>query len=121
MKIFSITLIAASLVSGIAFAQQAAPAGNAENGKKHFISDGCWQCHGMTGNGAALTGPRLAQTQLPFDAFVMQLRQPSNDMPPYEAAVVTQQTAADIYAYVKSLPDSPNAKDVPLIMNMGVK
>ncbi len=121
MKIFSITLIAASLMSGTAFAQQAAPTGNAENGKKHFLSDGCWQCHGRSGNGAALSGPRLAQTELPFEAFVMQLRQPANEMPPYEAAVVSEQTAADIYAYVKSLPGSPNAKDIPLIMNMGVK
>jgi ubiquinol-cytochrome c reductase cytochrome c subunit len=85
------------------------------------MTDGCYQCHGVGGNGAALSGPKLSQTGLPFDAFMTQLRQPSNEMPPYEAAVVPDQTVADIYAYVKSLPGSPAAKDIPLLMNMGLK
>ena len=122
MKIFAITLLAGlSLSASAALAQQAAPAGNIENGKKHFMSDGCWQCHGTLGNGANLTGPKLANTELPFEAFLMQLRQPSNDMPPYEAKIIPDQTVADIYAYMKSLPKSPDAKSLPLRTGMGVK
>ena len=122
MKTLTITFFAASLLCGSAFAQQAAaPAGNVENGAKHFMTDGCYQCHGYGGNGASLTGPKLSQTGLPFDAFLMQLRNPSSEMPPYEAKVMPEQTAADIYAFVKSLPGSPKAADVPLIMNMGLK
>jgi len=116
------SLAALAVVTGPVLAQQpAAPAGNAENGRKHFNSDGCWQCHGQSANGAPLTGPRLSNTALPFDAFLLQLRNPSNDMPPYEAAIVPDQTVADIYAYVKSLPPSPAAKDLPLLLGMGIK
>ena len=123
MKIFAITLLAGlSLCANSALAQQAAaPAGDIENGKKHYTTDGCYQCHGTLGNGAALTGPKLANTELPFDAFLMQLRQPSNDMPPYEAKIISDKTVADIYAYMKSLPKSPDAKTLPLLTGMGVK
>ncbi len=123
MKIIASSFFAAgfSLAAGCAFAQTPAPAGNIENGKKHFASDGCYQCHGANADGAALTGPKLSRTTLPFDAFLMQLRKPSAEMPPYEAPIVSDQTAADIYAFVKSLPASPDAKSLPLLTGMGVK
>jgi mono/diheme cytochrome c family protein len=121
VKTLAITLLASLALTVPALAQQQAPAGNIENGAKHFRSDGCYQCHGASANGAQLTGPKLSQTALPFDAFLMQLRSPSSEMAPYEAAIMPEQTAADIYAYLKSLPGSPKAQDVPLIMNMGLK
>ncbi len=123
MKIFTITLLAGlSLCANPALAQQAgAPAGNIENGKKHYTTDGCYQCHGTVGNGAALTGPKLANTELPFEAFLMQLRQPSNDMAPYEAKIISDATVADIYAWLQSLPKSPDPKSLPLLTGMGVK
>ena len=38
----------------------AAPAGNAEAGKKVFTKDGCYECHGREGQGAAQgAGPRI--------------------------------------------------------------
>jgi ubiquinol-cytochrome c reductase cytochrome c subunit len=121
MRISSFAILAA-LLSGPALAQDAqAPSGDIKNGEKHYISDGCYQCHGMGANGAALTGPRLARTELPYDAFATQLRHPSSDMPPYEAAIVSDKIVADLYAYVKSRPDYQPAKSVPLIMRMGVK
>ena len=122
MKIFTIALLAGvSLGAHAALAQQPTPAGNIENGKKHFRSDGCYQCHGTVGNGAAISGPRLSNTGLPFEAFLMQLRQPSNEMPPYEAKIISDATVADIYAYMKSLPPSPDPKNLPLLTGMGVK
>ena len=123
MKIFTITLLAGlSLCANPALAQQAAaPAGNIENGKKHYTTDGCYQCHGTVGNGAALTGPKLANTESPFEAFLMQLRQPSNDMAPYEAKIISDATVADIYAWLQSLPKSPDPKSLPLLTGMGVK
>ena len=54
--------IAISLMAGPAMAQTPAPAsaaGNAENGKKLFVTYLCWSCHGSSGRagGAALSGP----------------------------------------------------------------
>ena len=97
-----------------AWAQEAAH-GDAAHGKQIFMADGCYECHGTVGQGGRLTGPRIARTQLPLDAFLQQLRQPSNEMPPYEAGVVPDAAAADIYAYLQSLPAPKAAKDIPLL------
>jgi ubiquinol-cytochrome c reductase cytochrome c subunit len=97
-----------------ASAQSAAPAGNAERGQKFFEVDGCYQCHGHIGHGGGRAGPRLAKTKLPFDAFLQQLRRPSNQMPPYEAAILSDQMVADIYAYVLTLPGPVDMEKVNL-------
>ena len=111
-----IGLAALSLaLAGAASAQNAPPQGDAAKGKATFMADGCYECHGRVGQGGRLTGPRLALTQLPLDAFTQQLRQPSNEMPPYETGVVSDQDVADIYAYLQSLPPPKSAKDIPLL------
>jgi mono/diheme cytochrome c family protein len=110
--------LAAALVmlAGAAAAQsQAAAQGDAGKGKATFMADGCFECHGQVGQGGRLTGPRLARTQLPLDAFTQQLRQPSNEMPPYEPAVVPDADIANIYAYLQSLPAPQAGKDIPLL------
>ena len=108
----STLLAAALLISAPAFAQQS---GDVANGKNHFDNDGCWQCHGYGGQGAALTGPRIARTALTFDQFLNQLRHPANAMPPFEAPIVPDATARDIYAYLESMPKPPEAKDIPML------
>jgi mono/diheme cytochrome c family protein len=91
---------------------QAAPAGNIEEGKKHFKTHGCVACHGYTGQGGA--GARLAQNPPAFQAFVSYVRKPSGTMPPY-GSQVTEAQLADIYAYLKSIQPSPDPKTVPLL------
>jgi mono/diheme cytochrome c family protein len=115
MKLLTTSLFAALLLATPALAQQ----GNADNGKKLFLGIGCYQCHGNAGQGAAMTGPRVSNTQLPMEGFLHQLREPLNQMPPYEAAVLSDKDAADIYAYIKSMPAPPDPKSLPLLMSMG--
>ena len=100
-----------------AFAQSASPSGDAARGKRLYAADGCYQCHGRAAQGARPTGPRLARTELPFSAFVQQLRQPSNVMPPYTRKVMSDKEVADIYAYVKSLPEPPKLADIPILQH----
>ena len=95
--------------------QISAPAGNADNGKTLFRETGCYQCHGLAGQGAVMTGPHVSRTELPFDAFLNQLRHPANQMPPYEAAVVSDKDAADIYAYVRQMPPPRDPNSIPLL------
>jgi mono/diheme cytochrome c family protein len=103
----------------IACAQQtsdAPPAGNAENGKKLFMSDGCYECHGRQGQGAAQTGAvRIGPPQLSFEGFQSYVRKPTNQMPPYTSKALPDQDLADIYAYLKSIPMPPKGKDIPLL------
>jgi mono/diheme cytochrome c family protein len=114
-----LTLAAALFAIPIARAQQASdapPAGNAENGKKLFMSDGCYECHGRMGQGAAQTGAaRIGPPQLSLEGFQSYVRKPANQMPPYTSKALPDQDLADIYAYLKSIPMPPKGKDVPLL------
>jgi len=94
-----------------------ASAGDAANGKRLYVAVGCFECHGRVGQGGAYTGaaPVLAKTALPAEAFVAFIREPPNDMPAYAASVLPDKAAADIYAYLQSLPGPRPLKDVPLL------
>ena len=96
---------------------QDAPPGDAVNGKRLYLNDNCFTCHGRAGQGGAFNGPApvLAKTAMPFEGFLGQIRNPSNDMPAYAAQVLSDQAAADIYAYVESLPGPRAAKDIAIL------
>jgi mono/diheme cytochrome c family protein len=108
-----------AFVSPAARAQQSAdapPAGNPQNGKKLFMSDGCYECHGRMGQGAAQTGAaRIGPPQLSFEGFQSYVRSPKINMPPYTAKAIPDTDLADIYAYLKSIPMPPKGKDIPLL------
>jgi mono/diheme cytochrome c family protein len=94
----------------------ATPAGNAETGKKIFTKDGCYECHGREGQGAAQgAGPRIGPPQLSLEAFGKYVHQPTGQMPPYTAKVLSDQDVADIYAYLQSRPKAKPSKDIPLL------
>ena len=95
-------------------AAQAAPAGNAETGKKLWVSVGCWQCHGYEGQGGA-AGPRLAGRNLNFGYISGYVRKPKNQMPPYTEKVLPDTDLAHIYAYLQSRPAAPPAANIPLL------
>ena len=114
----SIILALAGLIAAAAPAcaqQGSAPAGNAENGKTLYLQVGCYECHGQAGQGARMTGPRISRTEFPFEGFLYQLRHPANQMPPYEAAALSDQDAADLYAYVRQMPVPRDPNSIPLL------
>jgi mono/diheme cytochrome c family protein len=98
-------------------AQTPTPAGNAENGKKMFLRDGCWECHGYAGQGGR-DGARLAETALTSNQFTRYIRRPTGAMPAYIEKVLSDTEAADIWAYVKTLTGPKTAKDVPLLTEL---
>ncbi len=93
----------------------AAPAGNADNGKKLFTSYGCYECHGREAQGSSATGPRLAPRPIAFAAFSKYLRQPTGLMPPYTSKVVSDADLADIHAFLRSRPQPPALESIPLL------
>jgi mono/diheme cytochrome c family protein len=120
--VVSVALVAAAIGfagARLAPAQDAPPPGNADNGKRVYLADGCFTCHGRAGQGGAYNGPApiLAHTALPFDGFKGQIRNPSNEMPAFNDAVLSDKDIADIYAFVQSLPGARSAKDIPLLNN----
>ncbi len=93
-----------------------AASGNVENGKRLFLRNGCYSCHGTLAHGGG-GGAQLGPNALPFEAFRAYVRHPSGEMglAPYSDKVVSDQELADIYAYVKSVPPGPEPKAVPLL------
>jgi mono/diheme cytochrome c family protein len=105
-----------AISGGIGFAQTtSAPAGNAQNGRKVFASNGCYECHGYEAQGAAPTGPRLGPRPLAFAAFSKYVRQPTGQMPPYTTKALPDTTLADIYAFLQSLPEPKPVDAIPLL------
>jgi mono/diheme cytochrome c family protein len=93
------------LAAGLAGAQTAAPAGDAQNGKRLYTGKTCEMCHGTSGEGTA-TGPKIVPSSISYADFVSQLRSPLDRMPTFPESSVSNAEAADVYAYVKSLGGS---------------
>ena len=104
---------AASKAADKPAADNKAPAGNVQNGKLLFASDGCYECHGRAAQGGV--GPRLGPHPLPLSAIITYIRQPTAEMPPYTAKVISDAEIADIYAFLQSLPDPPKVDTIPLL------
>jgi mono/diheme cytochrome c family protein len=93
------------------------PAGDAANGKRVYLAVGCFTCHGRAGQGGAYNAPApvLAQTELPVEAFVAFIREPAGDMPPYVESQLPNKDAADIHAFLRSLPGRRAVRELPLL------
>jgi mono/diheme cytochrome c family protein len=109
LRILFLSLFAA----GVTWAQNPSVA----NGKRLFEVKACYECHGTRGQGG-LAGARLAQTKLSLQGFRNILRNPPpSNMPPYRAAVLTDQEVADLFAYVQSFPPPEPFDRIPLLKN----
>ena len=123
MKTILLALTLAAMACGpMAFAQD--PAGDAARGKdlygKKYM---CYTCHGWDGHGgsgAVLSG--LKMNQAGFMAYVRKggagTPGVGGRMPAYTAKTVPDQDLADIYAYIKTLPVSKPAKDIPALQTI---
>ena len=91
-------------------------AGNVENGKRLFLRDGCFECHGTAGQGGG-AGAKIASTALNLQGVMRYVRKPSGSMPAYTDKVLSDQELTDIYAYLKTMP-AKSAKDVPMLTEL---
>jgi mono/diheme cytochrome c family protein len=106
-------LLLATLIALSAIAQT--PAGDAKHGKELFLSYSCYSCHSFDGHGGA--GARLVPMPLNQAGFIAFVRN-AGRMPSYSSKVLPDAQLADIYAYIKTLPTSPDAKSIPLIQEL---
>jgi mono/diheme cytochrome c family protein len=119
MRIGAVAAIVAGFaVGGIATARaEDLPAGDPVNGKRVYLADGCFECHGRAGQGGNFNypTPTLAQIALPVESFIAFLREAPNDMPSFSEQVLSDKDAADIHAFLSSLPGPRDAKDIPIL------
>ena len=97
------------LVPGLLAAQE----GNVQNGKRLYLKDGCYECHGYAGQGGA--GARLAPRVLSAANLIKYVRHPAGAMPPYTNKVVSDAELTDIRAFLASLPEPPPLKSIPIL------
>lgn len=102
---------AAALMLGAA---SAAAAASADKGKAAFVQHGCWQCHGYEGQGG-VTGLKLAPDPIPFETLSTFVRTTNRAMPPYREEILSNEDLGDIYAYLQSIPKSPDPGSIPLL------
>jgi mono/diheme cytochrome c family protein len=109
-----LTVLAAAWTAASA---QERPTGDPVNGQRVYLADGCFECHGRSGQGGAFNypTPAIAKVEMPVESFVAFLRAAPRDMPAYSANVLSDKDAADIYAFLQSLPGRKPAKDFPLL------
>ncbi len=105
-------LILAALLP-IALLAQDSSAGNVENGRKLYLKDGCYECHGYNGQGGA--GARLAPKVISTAALIKYVRHPAGSMPPYTARVASDQDLADIRAFLATIAEPPPLKSIPIL------
>ncbi len=114
MKLLQHGLVAAILVACAAPSFAADPKAAIANGRKLYMSVGCYQCHGTVGQGGA-AGPRLAPEPMPLEALRAFIRNTSRVMPSYPASVLADAAVADIHAYLQAIPPAPPAASIPLL------
>ena len=110
------------LVTSSAFA-----AGDPENGEKLYLEHGCYSCHGYNGIGrheiandasGFLVNETIFTTYLRLRAELNPML-PANSMPNYSAEVLSDEEAADVFAYIKTLVDDPpELEDIAVFMQI---
>ncbi len=116
MRVLAAALLL-TLATTAAAPVHAEDSGDAANGRRVYLADGCFLCHGRAGQGGNMNyaAPPLAALEMPAESFVAFLRQAPNDMPAYSAEVLSDKDARDIHAFLHSLPGRKPAKDFPLL------
>jgi mono/diheme cytochrome c family protein len=116
------TVLFLTFFAALSMAQS--PAGDAARGKDLFGKKYmCYTCHGWDGHGgsgATLSGMKLNQAG--FTAYVRKggagAVGVAGRMPAYSAKTVPDQDLADIYAFIRTMPESKSAKDIPALSNI---
>ncbi len=108
-------LLAVLILAVIAAAQSKAPVGNAARGKELYVKYSCYACHSFDGHGGA--GARLVPMKMLLPVFTAYVRAP-RVMPAYREKVMSDAELADVYAYIKTIPESPGPKDIPLLSQL---
>jgi mono/diheme cytochrome c family protein len=108
-------LITALMAS--ASAADSPPSGDVANGQRLFMTYGCYACHGTTGAGGGIAGPRIAPNPLPLIGLRTKLRTGSGRMPVFSEAVLKDSEIVDIHAYLKSIAPGKSARDIELLQH----
>jgi mono/diheme cytochrome c family protein len=112
----TLLLFAGVMLASDARAQNSAatPAGDPARGKTAYVKYGCYACHAYDGHGG--TGPKLAPKPIAYTGFAAIVRRPpASAMPVFTPKVLSDGELSDIWAYLRTIPEPPALKDVPIL------
>jgi ubiquinol-cytochrome c reductase cytochrome c subunit len=108
-------ILAGLLVAALVWAQDSA--GNAEAGKRLYMRNGCYQCHGTVGQGT-IAGARIGPPPLNAQGLIRYVRRPAGQMPAFTEKVMSDRELSDVYAFLKTIPPPKPSKDIPLLNDL---
>jgi len=100
---------------------------NNESGASLYLDHGCYACHGYNGSGRYPIANNVSGIMSSEALFTMFLRlradlnpmTPTNSMPNYSEAVISDQQAQDLYAYINTLTDDPpQIENIPVLKDI---
>lgn len=107
--VFYFALCSIALFFLVLFSACSAPPGNGDDGKRWFMMNNCSSCHGLHGNDGRAVN--IASLDMGFGSFLRKLRSTSGTiMPTFPESKISDQDAADIYAYLQSQPGTSKDK-----------
>ena len=84
----------------LALAGCTTPQGSAEDGKRWYMMNNCYGCHGLHGNDGK--APEIDTDDLSFRHFLSIIRDADSPiMPKFPEEKVSRQDAADMYAWLR--------------------
>jgi ubiquinol-cytochrome c reductase cytochrome c subunit len=108
-------LFAAFLLPALAWGQNST--GSAEAGRRLYMKNGCYQCHGTVGQGT-IAGARIGPPSLSAQGLIRYVRRPAGQMPAFTEKVMSDRELTDVYAFLKTIPPPKPSKDVPLLNDL---
>ena len=100
------------VIAVLVLAAATAIAADVAKGKELYVKYSCYACHSFDGHGGA--GARLVPMKLMQPVFTAYVRN-SRVMPAYREKVMSDAELADVWAYLKTIPESPPAKSIALL------
>jgi mono/diheme cytochrome c family protein len=96
-------LLLFSTVTVILLSGCGAPEGDIQEGQRWYTMHNCYSCHGKNANDGKAA--KIASLDMGFSSFVRLLRNPSSpSMPRFPETTLSKEDAADIYAWLKNMP-----------------
>ncbi|MCZ6618277.1 MAG: hypothetical protein O7E57_09095 [Gammaproteobacteria bacterium] len=63
------------------------------------------------------SAPRVSNTPRTLESFIRYVRKPAR-MPPYVNRVMSDEQLTDVYAFLLSVPPSPDAESIPMLRDL---
>jgi mono/diheme cytochrome c family protein len=111
-RLLAFTIAALLLGTSNLLAASREPASPAR-GKQTFVRAGCYECHGLAGQGGA--GAKLAPDPPPMETFSTIVRGGINEMPSYTEKVLPDADLRDIHAFLTSIPRPKSPDSIPVL------